>query len=157
MNVTSRRSTCSVIVFFCACLFGCGQEPYTSLPTVDCWAVVGCPTNADLRDGLRVFAEVFPEFDPAATLVVEWYAEGHALRKETDSEGRTAYTIGEAPSDALARVTGWDVLAHELVHVQDWREGEVDYNHGDPPGVWTKEDDLGIAEVAETYNTVFGD
>lgn len=102
----------------------CSLVAPLSRPPLDCWSAY-CPDLAELQHALNIAATTLPGFDATAQLSVEWNGHGQALRRYPLPDGRFKKTVGETPSGSFTRVSSFSGLAHELIHVQAWRDGRL--------------------------------
>jgi hypothetical protein len=110
---------------------------------VNCHALQ-CPTPEELTIVLELYAEGADDlgyaFNPYATLVVDWHAEGEVLDTYETADGETFRVLARTLSGDRVEASSMQLFAHECGHVMLIREtGDGDRTHEAPPGAWTPE------------------
>ncbi len=103
----------------------CSATDDRKTTVVDCHALV-CPEPTDIALAKDIYAEEFPEFDPAEPITAEWHAPGEVFRFFYDDQDRKHAVIAETPGGHYTRLSSFQALADELPRMQDWREGQRD-------------------------------
>lgn len=107
-----------------------------------------CPELEEVQLMLETF-DSCTSFDTTRELNVHWFDSTTIWHR---SDGINA--IGYSDWNGIdIYVTGWHVMAHELMHVKLGRDtGDMDANHSDPPGPWTHISDEKIREIETLYD-----